>query len=589
MKKKNLKRVAATILALAMLLTGCKGPDKQPTGSSGSTGAGETQSDTGWQEVSAKVDIPEIMKKDAEHLSWMDTTSPVTLSVYYPYNVGNFPEWGSTAVQQKMTELTGVTIDASWSKTSDGNEFTLMLASGDPLPDIIKDVWISSNQYRELVEAGDLWDLKELMDMYCPEMWESMDPFIREALLDEDGHMYYLPRGGKSAASADYFVCNGWFAVRGDVCEYFDIDPKSITTLADVENLISLYMQNKELWPEIKYPYYFNALNNGISDGKPFYNCFGGLLNYGEEGNDTLVYDKESDSVHHWMEDEYGYQALEYMWRLAQKGYVNQSSFAVQDIYNEMEAGSILVAGGKNMWRVQFTADALASNVEGAYYERICLPSADEDQKAKFATSLYYASCGSGTVITKDCEDPERAIKFLQFLGSEYGQMLVTAGIYGEDWVEAVDENGKTTIEIIGEAKTAEGQAKRGIYNYNFDWLYTNEGYDDLYALVTNDSIMKEIVQSDVVFDAYAAVPFKVLSQQPTTSECMKVYRAVEEIAKIYQTQMIMAADKATFDTLYQECISLMKESRLDWLCEFTCTLSKEYIAEMESLGIQFQ
>ena len=47
---------------------------------------------------------------------------------------------------------------------------------------------------------------------------------------------------------------------------------------------------------------------------------------------------------------------------------------------------------------------------------------------------------GYGLAITKDCEDPVRAIKFLDYLCSDEGAVLYKWGVEGENYF--VDENG---------------------------------------------------------------------------------------------------------------------------------------------------
>ncbi len=57
---------------------------------------------------------------------------------------------------------------------------------------------------------------------------------------------------------------------------------------------------------------------------------------------------------------------------------------------------------------------------------------------------------GYGLAITKDCEDPVRAIKFLDYLCSDEGAVLYKWGVEGENYF--VDENGmryRTEEEIV--------------------------------------------------------------------------------------------------------------------------------------------
>lgn len=602
MKKIKMKQTIAMLLIAVMslgLFAGCgnqkatedKEDDKNVSSEVESEDVEETPTDeesSNWEEVSALVDIPEVIKKDSEHLSWMDTTSPVTLSVFYARRVGDFPGW-DTPVEQKITELTGVTVDGDYSNDQENNELTLMIASGDPLPDIISGISVASTQYQDLVDSDSLYDLRELIEEYCPEMWEDMEAYPRDAAVDEDGHLYYLPMQASTETKAPYLISNGWFSVRGDVCEYFGIDPMSIDTLEDMENLLALYEENKDLWPEIKYPIYLPAMNSNSTraDGRPFYNSYGGKLNFfNDTGKIDMIYDKEADSVHYWLEDEYGYQALKYMWSLAQKGYVTEASFGMGAIFDEMKAGSVLISCGTNQWIAASANPVLAESVEGAYYQRIGMVSAEEGQEVGMAYEVNSKGIGQGVVITKDCKDPERAIKFLQFLNSEYGNLLVTLGIYGEDWAEETTEDGKLVAKFIGEAETAEGRSARGIYNYEPDWHNTNGAYDSFYSYSIGEEVMQDIVEEFYIIDPYEAAPYSVMAQEPTDSEYSLLKTRLEEIMLNYQTQMILAKDEAAFESLYTECLEVLEQNELDKLKEYVLGLTKDYI---ETSGVKFQ
>lgn len=601
-KMKNLKKASALLLAFTMtctLFVGCG--DAEDTGGSKSQeqekqGEQEKQeqssetdaaADDAWKEVSAKVDIPEILRKDPEHLSWMDTTDPITLSVFYANYTGDFPGF-STPVEQHITELTGVTLDGTYRSVADASELTLMLSSGDKLPDFIARIDTGSEQYRDMVETDTVWDLKELIDTYCPEMWDLMDPYIRDWAVDEDGHMYNMPIQCMSEAASDYAIANGWVCVRGDICKELGIEPESIKTLEDVENALAAFTKRADEWPEVKYPLSYNTFRMWTGDPRPWYNVFGGYgLNYGDGGLD-MIYDKEAGTVHWWIEDEIGYKALKYMNKLNQLGYTSEANFNIGSYTEECEAGSIFLLCGTNMWEANAANTALAGNVEGAYYQRIPLFSETEDKKAKVTNSMNSLTTVA-TCITKDCENPERAIKFLEFLCSEYGNLTVTSGVYGVDWEESKNDLGVNTVKYIGEATTAEGRAKRGIYNHMVDWLAVDSAYDYINAYSTGDPIMAEIPTEDWLFNTYAGVPVWTMTTEPYDTEYSIAKASQQEIINNFMADMILAKNDAEFDALYEECLSALEEAGLDKLKEHVAGLCKEYIAKMEAAGVVFQ
>ena len=103
---------------------------------------------------------------------------------------------------------------------------------------------------------------------------------------------------------------------------------------------------------------------------------------------------------------------------------------------------------------------------------------------------------GYGCGITKDCEDPVRAIKFLDYLCSDEGARLYKWGIEGENY--EVDENGNwyRTPEEITKSQTDPDYSKNtGIGNYTGSPIYGDGAEDENgvpYTPVTKESVAAE-------------------------------------------------------------------------------------------------
>lgn len=602
MMKMSLKQIIALLLVLVMtvaLFGGCAADTQQEDQSSESkTSESEKDSEdeeskeeadegTGWEAVSAKVDIPQMIKKDPAYLEWMDDTSPITFSVYYVGVVSDQEFAWNTPIEQKITELTGVTIDGMNAADAEGNELTLMIASGEPLPDMFNNLSGTSVHYHDLVDSGSLYSMDELINEYCPLFWDLMEEFPIAFSREADGSLYRLPRQATTSAAEPFYGANGWFAVRGDICEHYGIDPLDIKTLADMEEFIEKVMADKDtLWPELQYPI-STAINMSWLGGRPWYASFGGVSDYNERLE--MKYDKENDSVHYWIEDEYGYQALKYSWSLAQKGWITEATFSYPGDYDAMASGSVLIASGSNMWYPNYILGDLEQNVPGAYYSLIPMIAAEEGMEVGYADSMNVVQGSApGVVITTDCENPERAIKFLEFMGSEYGQLLATVGVYGEDWEAEFDDNGKVISgTYIGEAATPEGSAARGILNYTYDWYNLSGNYDYFTGIFSNDPALARGA-AYAWFDRYEVAPGSVMDTEPADSEYAVLRKQLETIMRNYQTDMVLAKDEATFDALYNECLQVMEENGLATLKEYVLGLTKEKITAYEKYGIEF-
>ena len=117
-------------------------------------------------------------------------------------------------------------------------------------------------------------------------------------------------------------------------------------------------------------------------------------------------------------------------------------------------------------------------------------------RKDQVCKSLLYqgTTVGYGMAITKSCEDPVRAIKFMDYLCSDEGQILYHWGIEGENYF--LDENGKPyrTDEEVAKAQSDPDYHKNtGIDNYTGFPIYgagsyTEDGFP--YTPTTKESVI---------------------------------------------------------------------------------------------------
>ena len=143
-------------------------------------------------------------------------------------------------------------------------------------------------------------------------------------------------------------------------------------------------------------------------------------------------------------------------------------------------------------------AEAVLKN-DGKYEQTYCaLPvTLNADQKC---AALQYQGMGVGwgVGITKDCENPEAAVKFLDYICSEEGQTLIHWGVEGINY--EVDENGNRyrTQEEIDKSKTDKDYAKNtgvGYYVGN-GWPHYSNGVLDSngqpFTTTTTDTLKAE-------------------------------------------------------------------------------------------------
>lgn len=107
-----------------------------------------------------------------------------------------YREWSNNAFFDYMTEATGVSFrlaqynkDAEWARAKAGYQ-----AGGD-LPDVLFKAEISKAESLDMLESGVLVDLAPYLEEYCPNLWALLEshPEYKEAITLPDGRIPTLP------------------------------------------------------------------------------------------------------------------------------------------------------------------------------------------------------------------------------------------------------------------------------------------------------------------------------------------------------------------------------------------------------------
>lgn len=587
------KKLICTLLLATMLVTGCSGgsadssqessgTSSAPLSSSGEDSSSQQAGPSGW---------PTVYKEDPEHLEWMDDTSPITLTMFKGEVITDGWNWGDDRVTEYITERTGVKLDVQFAQSSDNNELTLMLASGEKLPDIIATVYPSSIQYNEMIQGDYIHKIDELIDEYCPSMWDLLYPEEIEFSKMEDGHIYYVSRQTQSVSysNSPYFYMNGHIATRTDILNDLGYKIDEITSTDKWIEVMDAFMARKDEWPEVNYPIYIYqpSLTSGAFDG-----MFGG-----ETTSSPYRYDMETDTLSYWFESERGLEQLKFWNRMYKEGYLPKNVFT-DDFASIVPQGSFLFLLKNNAWEVPANKAAIAENVEGATVSFIAPITNAPDQEWSMAISMVSPMIMPNTVITKDCEHPDRAIRLMEFLKTEEGNLAVTAGIYGEHWELGTDDQGVNYPNPIGEAAQAHFDIAKlntlGIYNSTKTWIAVDTLYDDIAGYPQRfDEENEEITAGRDLWKPYvktnlaSALPDLVTIESGTTESDIE-----GNCSDIYENMIIdiiLAESEAELQSLYDKMIADINSVGKENL--FTILLPKihDVKASLEASGIVFE
>ncbi len=464
-----MKKVVSLMLVSAMvagMLAGC-GSDSGSSkgGSSTETGSAAEASSSG------------------ETADDADDKSPITFE-YFNAD-GKNGNWDNP-VAKAITEATGVTLDVSYPVASQGDakEDVALMIANDEYPDMI----YAKGSATDLYQAGALIDMTDLIEKYGPNIkkmygaemeklkWSQDDPGIYQ-LSYAGVNQKTLTTGGSCQIQ--------WAALKENDYKY----PK---TLDEYEKMIKSYLAAH---PKTEDGLDMIGITMSASDwhwmitlGNP-----AGLIADASPDNGQWIIDDEYN-VHykHVTDEEKEY--FKWLCRMYNEGILDPN-FATQtdDDYIAKVASGRVVAITDAEWHYsQCEATLVADGKVDQTY--VGLPVTLREDQVEKALLYQGTTVGWGIGITKSCEDPVRAIKFLDYLCSDEGQILYHWGIEGENYFLDDDGQPYRTDEEVAKAQSDPDYAKNtGIDNYTGFPIYGTGSYSEdgfPYTPTTKESVI---------------------------------------------------------------------------------------------------
>lgn len=412
-----------------------------------------------------------------------DDKSPITFE-YFNAD-GKNGNWDNP-VAKAITEATGVTLDVSYPVASQGDakEDVALMIANDEYPDMI----YAKGSATDLYQAGALIDMTDLIEKYGPNIkkmygaemeklkWSQDDPGIYQ-LSYAGVNQKTLTTGGSCQIQ--------WAALKENDYKY----PK---TLDEYEKMIKSYLAAH---PKTEDGLDMIGISMSASDwhwmitlGNP-----AGLIADASPDNGQWIIDDEYN-VHykHVTDEEKEY--FKWLCRMYNEGILDPN-FATQtdDDYIAKVASGRVVAITDAEWHYsQCEATLVADGKVDQTY--VGLPVTLREDQVEKALLYQGTTVGWGIGITKSCEDPVRAIKFLDYLCSDEGQILYHWGIEGENYF--LDDNGQPyrTDEEVAKAQSDPDYAKNtGIDNYTGFPIYGTGSYSEdgfPYTPTTKESVI---------------------------------------------------------------------------------------------------
>lgn len=412
-----------------------------------------------------------------------DDKSPITFE-YFNAD-GKNGNWDNP-VAKAITEATGVTLDVSYPVASQGDakEDVALMIANDEYPDMI----YAKGSATDLYQAGALIDMTDLIEKYGPNIkkmygaemeklkWSQDDPGIYQ-LSYAGVNQKTLTTGGSCQIQ--------WAALKENDYKY----PK---TLDEYEKMIKSYLAAH---PKTEDGLDMIGITMSASDwhwmitlGNP-----AGLIADASPDNGQWIIDDEYN-VHykHVTDEEKEY--FKWLCRMYNEGILDPN-FATQtddDYIAKVASGRVVAITDAEWHYIQCEATLVADGKVDQTY--VGLPVTLREDQVEKALLYQGTTVGWGIGITKSCEDPVRAIKFLDYLCSDEGQILYHWGIEGENYF--LDDNGQPyrTDEEVAKAQSDPDYAKNtGIDNYTGFPIYGTGSYSEdgfPYTPITKESVI---------------------------------------------------------------------------------------------------
>lgn len=423
------KRVAASLLALTLVATlaACGGSDGSSAAHSDNDSSGANSNDL----------------------------KPITFTYFSEDSSTNWNNMNDE-VGKVITEKTGVTLDAEFAVGDPVQKISLIAATGN-YPDLIA----AKADVGKLVDAGAIIDLTDLIDKHAPNIKKMLgDKLVRTKYSLDDQAIYAIPTW--SAVDEVKIKADGGFELQHRVVK--EAGYPEIRTVKDFEKAIQDYIA--------KHPTDENGNKNiGLSLNADDWHMYqvtnlGFKTTGGPDDGEYYIDQKTHQATYHFRrpEEKEFFRWLNHMNAI---GLLDPESFVQKtDQFKAKVASGRVLGLAAPEWEYGDGENALkAAGKFDQTYGHYPVTMSKEYKDTSFWSAGFDG--GYGISISSTCKDPVRAIKFLDFLASEEGQILNNWGIEGKHYTM---ENGKRTLipevqeRAINDAAAFQKESGLGLY-----------------------------------------------------------------------------------------------------------------------------
>ena len=374
-------------------------------------------------------------------------------------------------VAEAITEATGVKLKMSRPVGgSDESEAVALMIAEQNFPDII----FAKGSGGNLIDAGVMMDMTDLIEEYGPNIKKLYgDEFDKLRQSKDDPAIYQL---SAYAVGGEKFLSGGTAQLQWDVLKANDY--KLPESLEDMEKIIKNYLAENPTTEDgldrIGITLSAADWHWLITVGNP-----AGFIANGAPDNGQWIVNENNEGIYKFRTEEER-EYFRWMCRMYNEGILDPE-FATQtheDYIAKLASGRVVALFDAD-WDYRDAEKVLKADGKlGATYAGLPFTM---NKDIKCASLMYQGlATGTGVGITNSCKDPVAAIKFLDFLCSDEGQVLTKWGIEGVNYF--LDDNGhryRTEEEIKYSKEDQDYSKKTGVGFHNYPFPTYGDGIED--------------------------------------------------------------------------------------------------------------
>lgn len=385
------------------------------------------------------------------------------------YNKDGKEDPWTDPVAQAITEATGVELTVDYPVTADDQKIALMIAE-QSFPDMI----YAKGDAASLIDAGALIDLTDLIEEYGPNIKKMYgEELDKLKYSEEDPSIYQL---SSYAVGGELYKSSGSAQIQWDVLK--ENDYKIPNTLEEFETMIKSYL---EAHPQTEDGMDTIGITLSAADwrwmitlGNP-----SGYIAEGAPDNGQWLIDEDYNATYKFKSEKVR-EYYKWLNRMYNEGILDPE-FATQtheDYLAKIASGRVVALFDQDWDYSDAEKVLMADGKVGKTYAGLPLTM---DEETKSPMLMYQGlTTGQGVGITTACENPVAAIKFLDYLCSDEGQVLLNWGVEGVHYF--VDENGmryRTEEEIAAANSDSDYKKKTGVGFHNYPFPCYGAGVTD--------------------------------------------------------------------------------------------------------------